>query len=397
MTEATNSTDKRPLIAHVIHRLKAGGMENGLINLVNHLSPAKYRHAIICLTESSDFENRIRAEDIQVYSLRKKSGKDVSVYVRFWRLLRKIRPAIVHTRNLGTLDLLLIAAVARVPIRVHGEHGWDITDPTGRSAKYRVLRRLCDRVVHGYVVVSKDIARWLEQEIGIAGNKIVQIYNGVDTGVFNPDGDTAGLPFNLPRSDIFVIGSVGRADPIKNYRWLINTYSGLLERQPKLAKKLRLVIIGEGAELAQMRQKVEAAGLQELVWLPGARNDIAELLRSFDIFILPSINEGISNTLLESMASALPAIASDVGGNGELVVNGETGFLFAVNDSETLMNAIEQYAASPSLRSAHGTASRCRAVRVFGLDTMMDAYTKNYEDLLRKQFGDREDTSKCAE
>jgi len=93
---ATDGTDQRPLVAHVIHRLDVGGMENGLVNLINHMPAAHYRHAIICMTDYTDFSQRIRRADVGLYALHKREGKDVGVHWRLRRLLRELQPAIVH-------------------------------------------------------------------------------------------------------------------------------------------------------------------------------------------------------------------------------------------------------------------------------------------------------------
>ncbi|MEN7342871.1 MAG: glycosyltransferase, partial [Pseudomonadota bacterium] len=148
--------DSRPLVMHVIYRFATGGMENGIVNLVNQLPHESYRHVIVCLTTSGEFESRIQRPDIDVVELHKRAGKDIAVYWRFFRLVKKLRPAIVHTRNLGTVDLSIVAKLAGVPVRIHGEHGWDNSDPTGTNRKYLALRRLCRRFISRYVTVSLD-------------------------------------------------------------------------------------------------------------------------------------------------------------------------------------------------------------------------------------------------
>jgi hypothetical protein len=151
-----------PLVAHVIHRLDFGGLENGLVNLVNRIPADRYRHAVLCLSGiNQEFRRRIRRPDVEVLSLDKQPGKDPAVYLRMWRLLRRLRPRILHTRNLGTVDMQWIGLLAGVPHRVHGEHGWEASDPQGASSRSLAIRRACRPVVHRYVPMSKDIARWL--------------------------------------------------------------------------------------------------------------------------------------------------------------------------------------------------------------------------------------------
>src|SRR5690242_14112789 len=128
-----------PLIAHIIYRLDVGGLENGLVRLINQAPADRYRHAIICLTESTDFSRRIRQPDVPVIQLQKRGGREISVYRRLWRALKGLGPTIVHTRNLGVLEAQIAAALAGVPVRIHGEHGRDMYDLDGSSVKYRLF------------------------------------------------------------------------------------------------------------------------------------------------------------------------------------------------------------------------------------------------------------------
>src|SRR5262245_33449098 len=119
------------LICHVIYRLDYGGLENGLVNLVNHLPRERFRHAIVCLAGVGAMRARIERDDVRVLSIDKRAGKDPASYARTWRVFRELRPDVVHTRNLGTIDLQWVAWAAGVRRRLHGEHGWEATDPRG--------------------------------------------------------------------------------------------------------------------------------------------------------------------------------------------------------------------------------------------------------------------------
>ena len=373
---------QRPLIAHVIFRLDVGGMENGLVNLINGLPEGCYRHAIICVTKSSDFAERLTAGNIEIHELHKKEGKDLSFYLRFWRLIRKLKPALLHTRNLGTLDLVPLAKVARVPVRIHGEHGWDADDPFGRSTKYRLLRRICNFAVTEYVAVSRDIEVWLRDVVHVGQRRVQHIYNGVDVDRFCPEGRSAALPFGRPGRDLVIIGTVGRLDRIKNFDLLLRAFAQLAAAGSRFHDTLRLVIVGDGPELESLDNLATELDVQDVVYMPGRRADIANLLRAMHLFVLPSRNEGISNTILESMSTGLAVIASDVGGNPELVSDGESGALVPANDVAALAAAIERYLDAPELIDAHGRAARKRAMGLFSLSAMVQSYQRLYDRLL---------------
>jgi len=372
-----------PLIVHVIYRLDVGGLENGLVNIINRMPADEFRHAIVCLAGYSDFRARIRRDDVEVHSLDKRPGKDPAMYLRLWRLLRRLRPAIVHTRNLGTVDLQWVAWGSGIARRVHGEHGWDAADPLGRNPKNLRIRRACRRVIGRYVAMSQDLARWLQAQVGVPPERIRQIYSGVDVGRFAP---TVDLPRDLPwagdAARPFVFGTVGRLDPVKRQALLLESFAQVLHGQPELEGRLRLLIVGNGPMQAALREQAERLGIAQSVWFTGARGDVPELMRAMDVFVLPSMNEGISNTILEAMASGLPVIAARVGGNPELVRPGVTGALYNDAASDELIQAMVKYVRNPAVARQHGAAGRARVVSDFSLDAMVSNYLQLYRDLM---------------
>jgi sugar transferase (PEP-CTERM/EpsH1 system associated) len=370
------------MVAHVIHRLAIGGMENGLVNLINRMAVDRIQHCIICYTEATEFSNRIERSDVRIYNLGKREGKDLRVWGRLWNLLRRLRPHIVHTRNLATLEAQLPAALAGVRVRIHGEHGWDVGDLDGRKARTRWLRRGFRPLVSKYVAVSAHIDAYLQDVIGVEPTRIDRIYNGVDTQRFAPGakGLRAVLPPGFAGAQELVFGTVGRLQRVKDQRTLLDAFARLRARAPSLP--MRLVIIGDGPLRSELQGAIHALRLDEHVWLGGARDDVAELLRAIDVFVLPSLAEGISNTILEAMASGLPVIASNVGGNPELVVQGETGNLVAPASAEELTVAMADYAKDRQMAAAHGAAGRLRAEAQFSLERMVDRYLALYESSL---------------
>lgn len=379
-------TGNPPLVLHIIFRLATGGLENGLVNLVNRMPADRYRHAIVCLTHSSDFADRIRRQDIPVLELHKRPGKDLGVYRRLWKALRGLNPDIVHTRNAGTLDCMLPAWVSGVRFRIHGEHGREISDIEGNDKKGIWLRRAHRPFVNKFVAVSKDLQGWLIRDVGIQADKVVQIYNGVDGTRFTPCGDARHtLPlagFAAPGD--FVIGAVGRLDPVKDHATLLQSVSDLLRRHPTRAARIRLVVVGGGPMLQEHERFVAEHGLHRHVWFAGDRGDVANLLHCFDIFVQPSLAEGISNTVLEAMACGLPVIASEVGGNVELVEEGVSGRLVPKQDAEALSRAMEAYLLEPGLIEAHGREGRRRMEQQFSLDAMVDGYLNLYDGLMAR-------------
>lgn len=377
----TNSLS-RPLIAHIIFRLDTGGLENGLINLINHM-PDRYRHAIICLKDYTSFRDGLTNPNVEVIALNKRDGKDLGNYVKLWRVLRRLKPDIVHTRNLTALDCLVPAALAGVRARVHGEHGWDMFDLHGTSLKYKLLRKLCKPLVSRYVALSKELEQWLLADIGVRRERLVRIVNGVDTDKFvaakirESISDDNDFP-----ADAVVVGYVGRMRTVKDPMNLARAFIQLANALPDSRQRLRLVMVGDGPEKSQVEAELTRAGLADLTWFPGNRGDIAKILRGLDVFVLPSLKEGISNTILEAMAAGLPVVATNVGGNPDIVDHGRSGTLVPPEDSNALAQAIESYVDDPQLRRAHGSAGRVLAENEFSLNSMVRSYVSVYDQLL---------------
>ena len=378
---------KPPLVAHIIHRLAVGGLENGLINLINGTDSRRYRHAIISLTDSTEFRDRIRQSNVPVVAIHKQPGKDIPAYQRLWRVLKEMTPAIVHTRNLPALECLAVAALAGVGGRVHGEHGRDIYDLDGASRKYKLLRRAVNPFVSCYTAVSRDLAAWLVGQIGISQSKVIRICNGVDAARFIPR-PSARLPIGpqgFVQSDSFIVGTVGRMQAVKDQLTLVRAFLHILQSYPDARREMRLVMIGDGPLRDDARKTLQAANAADLAWLPGERSDIPELMRSLDLFVLPSIAEGISNTILEAMACGLPVVATRVGGNSELVQEGITGVLVPPSNPSAMAEAIHSYLMQPGKVVAHGNAARDRVEKEFSLDLMIDRYLAVYDSVLTRQ------------
>ncbi|HTT13505.1 MAG TPA: TIGR03088 family PEP-CTERM/XrtA system glycosyltransferase [Burkholderiaceae bacterium] len=381
-----NRSESRPLIAHVIHHLVTGGLENGLVNLINHLPESRYRHAVICMTDYSDFRRRIRRSDVDVVALHKSSGLDVHAQRELYRLFKRMRPAIVHGRNLSALDALLPAALAGVRVRVHGEHGWDESDPSGLNRRFIWLRRLYSPLVSHYVALNGDLEAYLTERVGIRPVRVSRIYNGVDLKRFKADGAGARalLPPEFSDSGLFIAGTVGRLRIVKDHANLARAFVRAVAADAEARRRMRLVIVGDGQCEGEVRRILEQGGVTSLAWFAGDRADVAQLLAAFDLFVLPSLAEGVSNTILEAMATGLPVLATRVGGNPELVDDGMSGRLVPAADDRALASAMLEYMHDPARRAAEGRAGRERVERRFSLERMVAGYDDLYTQLLSR-------------
>jgi sugar transferase (PEP-CTERM/EpsH1 system associated) len=379
-------TDNRSLVAHVMYRFDTGGLENGIVNLINHMPGSAYRHVVIALTEITDFKNRIQRQDVEFIALKKPPGHALWIYPQLYRLFRKIRPAIVHTRNLAALEAAIPAWAAQVPVRIHGEHGRDVGDFDGSNKKYQRLRRIYSPFVKHYIALSQDLEHYLTNPVGIDINRVTQIYNGVDSIRFHPAikrQNIPGCPFN--ETNLWLVGTAGRMQTVKDQTNLAHAFVLALQSVPTMRDHLRLVMVGDGPLRGESLAILKAAGLDHLAWLPGERSDIAEIMRGLDCFVLPSLGEGISNTILEAMASGLPIVATAVGGNGELVNEGINGLLVPPANPAKLAEAIVNLAQQTDVAKAMGQQSRRFVEERYGMSAMVSRYQQLYDRLLNQE------------
>lgn len=364
-----------------------GGMENGLVNLINHTLPDRYQHAIVSLTDSTNFRERIQCRDVPIISLHKRDGQDSSLYGRLRQVLRGLRPDIVHTRNLATMEYLVLAAFSGIRCRIHGEHGRDMYDPDGTNLKYNLFRRAIRPFVHRYIAVSADLASWLVHTVGVRHDRVRRICNGVDVGRFRPRREPRQVvgPQGFATCGSIVVGTVGRLEAIKDQLTLVRAFLHLISNDSDLRGLLRLAVIGDGSLREEAQALASTAGAESVVWFSGERDDIPELMRGLDLFVLPSLREGISNTILEAMASGLPVIATSVGGNPELMVGGETGMLVPPSDSIAIADAIYSYVKDPGKLERHGQAGRKRVEENFSIEKMVEGYLRVYDEVLAER------------
>lgn len=369
-------------IVHVLHSFGIGGLENGVVNLINFLDRERYQHALLCVTRAGCLVKRLRRQDVEVIELGKDEGQDWRLPLKMARELRRLKPLIVHTRNWGTIDGIIAGRLAGVPVVVHGEHGRTMLEIGEGSRKRKWVRKLLGPMIDAYVTVSEELRVIARDDIGIPDRKIATICNGVDPARFSFEVDrrSVRVEHGIP-VDAFVIGGVGRLDPIKNYESLIRILPLLLQDFPGL----RLLIVGDGPQYSVLDGLRRELGVADQVILAGPRDDVPKMLKVMDVFVLPSFSEGISNTILEAMASSLPVIATRVGGNIELVLHRETGFLVDPGNPSETYEAIRAYLTTSRLAQEHGSAGRNRVESHFSLGRMVAAYDTLYRDLLRRK------------
>jgi sugar transferase (PEP-CTERM/EpsH1 system associated) len=248
------------------------------------------------------------------------------------------------------------------------------------------VRRLYRPFVSHYVALSADLATYLRDGVAVPASRLSHVYNGVDAEIFTPSSGTRaailGCPFTP--AEHWLVGTVGRMQPVKDQATLARAFVRALQLAPALRARLRLVMVGDGPLRTQVMDILQTAGVQDLSWMPGERNDVADVMRGLHCFALPSQSEGISNVVLEAMASALPVLATAVGGNPELVSDGRTGELVPPSDPDAMAQALVRLASDPERSARMGQAGRADVEARFSLTRMVGAYQGLYDRLLQR-------------
>ena len=354
---------------HLLYGLQEGGTEYGVIKLVNGLDPRQVASSICSTTPATAIKLLLRS-GVRLHECARRTGNDPKLVWDLFRLFRRERPDIVHTHAWGTLiEGWLAARLARVPVVIHGEHG------TLQSKPYqlRVQRHVWGRV-DKVLSVSSRLADKLAAATGFPRSRLHVIRNGVDLARFTSvDRAAARQSLGIPESAL-VIGTAGRLVAVKDQASLLDALS-LLASQ---GTRFEALLAGEGPLQGELEAKARALGLANCVRFLGHQPEIERVFAAMDIFVLSSKSEGLSNTILEAMASGLPVVATNVGGADELVEDSRTGLLVKPESAADLAAGIAAFSADCARRRAAGDAGRRRALTEFGIQNMVNAYRDVY-------------------
>jgi sugar transferase (PEP-CTERM/EpsH1 system associated) len=367
--------DGRVTVAQVVHNLDVGGQERVVISLLDGLDPARYRSVLVCLRDGGPLLGDVHNRDTRVYALRKADQFDAACLARLMRVLRHERVDVLHCHNHGPLVYGALARpVARTRALVYTAHG-KYSAARIRTAALGWARRTVDCVV----AVSEDAHRVSVERGGVPADRVTTIINGIDVTRFENAGMRAQTRARLGLDDAeFVFGIVARLTPVKDHRTLLEAFARVLRDRPAA----RLVIVGGGEIEGEVRAAVSELGLEKRAVLLGERKDVPELMSAFDAFVLSSYSEGLSITLLEAMAAGLPVVATRVGGNAEIVLDGETGLLVEPRDATALAAAMGSMIDATARADDMGTRGRERVREHFGERAMVQRYQDLYERLL---------------
>jgi sugar transferase (PEP-CTERM/EpsH1 system associated) len=370
-------------IMHVVDHLGNGGLENAMANLIEHMDPARFEHVVYAVRKLGPIAERLAKSQIRVVCHRKRESDSRIQIAALARAIREIRPDIVHSRNWGAVEAVVAARWVGSPAVVHSEHGLEAGADVREPRRRIWFRRLVYELAHRVMSVSYHLRDLHARRTGFSAQRITVIHNSVNQERFAPDAAArASVRKELAiGEDEFCIGCVGNFFPVKDHMTALRALEGLDAERIRW----RLLLMGDGPERAKLESFAAAhPGWKQRVTFLGASGRVPELLNGLDVYVLPSISEGISNSLLEAMATALPVVATATGGNPEVVVHGDSGILFPVGDAARLAGELRLLRASEERRRELGPGALRRVREEFSMESMVGKYTELYESLSQR-------------
>jgi glycosyltransferase involved in cell wall biosynthesis len=357
-------------ILHLIETCGPGGAERMLVGLVERLDRARYR-SIICLQRDGWLRSELEKRGCETVILPQRGVLDVRWLSGVTRLIKQRGVSLMHTHEFAMNTYgTLVSILTRTPLvsTVHGKNYYP--ERWRRRVAYRWVARRA-----AMVAVSEDLNRFLRSRLGLGEREVVTLYNGVDADACRPrNGAGRAIRSELGLAGRPVVGTIGNLYSVKGHRYLLEAAALVAEAMPDAA----FLVVGRGDLLAALQQTARALGVEERVFFLGYRPDVPGLLQAMDVFVLPSLSEGLPLSLLEAMGAGKPVVATAVGGIPEVVADGETGLLVPPADAGALAQGILRLLAHAELADRLGQRARLRAEERFSMTSMVRAYEALY-------------------
>jgi glycosyltransferase involved in cell wall biosynthesis len=367
-------------ILHLIETSGPGGAERVLISLVEHLDRRRY-HSIVCLPKDGWLHDQLKRSGVETVLLPQHRSFDVKWLCKLAGLIRSRRIHLMHGHEF-TMNAYgsIVSALRRIPMvsTVHGKNYYP--DKWRRRAAYRLVARRST-----LVAVSEDIRRFLAKRLSINESRVTTIHNGIDLRRYRPDAHArAAIRTRLGLGGRPVVGTVGNLYPVKGQTYLLRAAAVVTAAVPEAV----FLVAGRGDLLEPLQNEARALGLGANVMFLGFEEDIPSFLQALDIFVLPSLSEGLPLSVLEAMAAGKPVVATSVGGTPEVVIDADTGFLVPAGDTGALAARILQLLRNPALRDRFAERGRRRVLEEFALETTVHQYEALYEHALNDGSGE---------
>lgn len=369
-------------VLHIIQNSKIGGVQLQLLNLVRTYDRELIRPAVCCLSHRKEVGALMEQHgiDFVALNLRKHYRFSPRTIMALYRLMKARNIHVVRAHKYSSSLYGRIAAwLAHVPVvitSVHGNYRKDLRSE--RRIANKLLAGITDRIIAMSESIRQDILKY----DNIDPAKVLVLRNGVDTDLFRPMGAAGGIREELALKDNeTVIGFVGRLVPAKGLQYFI----GAFESVKTEIGQVKLLIVGDGQLMGPLKMMAHDKGLSNDIMFLGERTDIPQLLGVMDIFVMPSIAEGLPNALLEAMAAARPVLVTCAGGMGEIIQDGVNGLVVPVGDTAALSGGLRKLMEDRSFAQALGAAARQCIENSYSIRATARAWEDLYVSLLREK------------
>lgn len=374
----------RPIkICYLINALHVGGAERVIARTVTRLDKNRYETIVCCLWMGGAVADEMEKASARVINLDAKNKLDFRILFRLHRLLKEHKTDILHS-FLFHANMLgrIVGRLAGVPVILSSERTMRM------EGKHRLLlNRLTASLADKILTVSEAVREFAVAKIGITPDRLVTIYNGVDLSEFSQSLNSEGIEEAKQELGIdsshAVVGTVGHLEEEKGCEYLLQAAAQVSAPDGKVT----FLLVGDGSQRAKLENLAEDLSISSSVMFTGYRSDIPRILSIMDVFVLPSLYEGLPNALLEAMAASRPVVATQVGGIPEVVADGETGILVPRGDSGALARAICVLLEDRERAREMGIAGRKQVERLFSVETMVAKTEALYEKLIREKMG----------
>lgn len=365
-------------LLHVVLEMGIGGLQRLITDTTLAMDRNRFNIEVVCLDELGCFADVLQANGIPVTLLRRHDRHLVLYPIRLARFMRQRKIDVVHMHPGSFIFGILAAVLARVPVTVYTEHGRAVPEHPLRILEDRVSGVFVDRII----AVSKELEIYLAEAIKLPPQKICTVINGIKVTEFvrRPKDPNLLLEFGIS-PDTKILGTVARLDPIKDQVTMIEALQFVREKVPNV----HLLLVGDGPARSELEALAQAKGLEKNVTVTGQRNDVPKLINLFDLFLLSSLREGTSISLLEAMSSGVAPVVTNVGGNPAIVNHGVDGLLVPSREPQALAEAIVELLINDTKRNVLADAAAAKVREQFSIETMVRQYVQIYSEHLAKK------------
>jgi sugar transferase (PEP-CTERM/EpsH1 system associated) len=382
---ASQATSVQKLkILHVFNYIGLGGTELTALRLIQHLGNQDFTHKLFGLRGADRAMLAVRYPDADVFTPENDEKRSKFQFLLLRRVIQAYRPQVVHSRNWGAIEAVGAAKSAGVPIVIHSEHGYEKETMNGFPLHRRAFRRLAYGMTDSLLTVTEELREYHARQGWVSAGAFRVISNGIDLQTFSPKSESMcsfRRELNIS-SERFLLGTIGRMVAVKDQLTLLRAAEMLASE----GLNIHVLIVGSGPEEQALRNRAASSpALDGRVSFMAPTERVPETLKSMDAFILPSLSEGMSNTLLEAMACGIPVVATNAGGNSEIIEDRRSGLLFSPGDFVALARLVKEVHGDPDLRIRLAKAGRDRIERRYSLENMVDAYRQLYVGLAQQR------------